>query len=129
MAVSVHNGRFRFLSKRSEPDIKLSSINWFLGWSVVSWYHFYSLDVLINMICGFLGRIAYSSSLFGFMEYGLIGWFAFVSIRIADFVLFNFLISSNITKVPPSASFTFLMVNCIHLSQDRAWSCTVGLSS
>jgi hypothetical protein len=36
--------------------------------------------------------------LFGFMKYGLIGWSAFVSIRIADFVMFNFLISSNFAR-------------------------------
>jgi hypothetical protein len=40
-------------SKRAEPDVKLSA-------------------VLTNRGCGFLGRIAYASSLFGFMKYGVI---------------------------------------------------------
>jgi hypothetical protein len=47
-------GRFRSItiatgswSKRTEPDVKLSSINWFAGRSVVSWYHFYSRDVYL----------------------------------------------------------------------------------
>jgi hypothetical protein len=67
-----------------------------------SWFLFgfnlrYS-TILINRGCGFLGHIAYSSSLFGFVKFGLIGWSVFVSIRIADFVLFIFLMSSNFAR-------------------------------
>jgi hypothetical protein len=116
-------------SKHAEPDVKLSSINWFPGRSVVSWYHYYSpilfficvsprySAVLINRGYRFLGRIAYSSC----WVHEIWSGSAFVNIQIADFALFNFLISSNfarpashrrffvlhITKVP-SASLTHL---------------------
>jgi hypothetical protein len=60
--------------------------------------HMYSA-VLINRGCGFLGRIAYSSSLFGLLKYGLIEWSVFVSIRIADFVLINFLRRFSVVQI------------------------------
>jgi hypothetical protein len=65
--------------------------------------------VLINRGSGFLGLIVYSSSLFGFMN-GVIGWSAFVSIRIADFVLFHFLISSNFARPASHRRFYVLQI-------------------